>query len=61
MSQPAPDVFRTRFETSRGDFVVETHRDRAPLGVDRFHELVTTGFFDEARFFRVLPGLTVTL
>ncbi len=59
MSQPAPDTFKTRFETSQGDFVVEAHRDWAPRGVDRFHELVTTGFFDEARFFRVLKGFVV--
>ncbi len=53
---PAPAVFQVRFETSRGPFVVEAHRDWAPHGADRFYRLVNSGFFDKARFFRVLPG-----
>jgi peptidyl-prolyl cis-trans isomerase A (cyclophilin A) len=51
-----PDVFRVRFETSQGDFVVEAARAWAPHGVDRFHELVRKRYFDEGRFFRVVPG-----
>jgi peptidyl-prolyl cis-trans isomerase A (cyclophilin A) len=61
-SEPAPTapaVFRVRFETSRGAFVVESRRDWAPHGVDRFHQLVASGFFDNARFFRVIPGFVV--
>lgn len=53
---PAPDSFRVAFETSRGRFVVQAQRDWAPNGVDRFHQLVGEGFFDDNRFFRVLPG-----
>jgi len=52
---PAPATFRVVFETSRGRIVVESTRAWAPHGVDRFHELVRDGFFDENRFFRVLP------
>jgi len=55
-AEPAPEVFRVRFETSRGPFVVEAHRAWAPLGVDRFHYLVQNGFYDDTRFFRVLSG-----
>jgi len=56
--QPArvPDVFQVRFETSQGPFVVEVHREWAPQGADRFHELVASGYFDDSRFFRVVPG-----
>ncbi len=51
-----PEVFRVKFETSQGDFVVEATHAWAPHGVDRFHELVRNRYFDEARFFRVLRG-----
>ncbi len=51
-----PDVFRVEFETSQGDLVVEARRDWAPHGVDRFHELLRLRYFDQGRFFRVLPG-----
>ena len=53
---PAPDSFRVAFETSRGRFVVAVHRAWSPKGADRFYDLVAEGFFDENRFFRVLPG-----
>jgi peptidyl-prolyl cis-trans isomerase A (cyclophilin A) len=53
---PAPDSFRVAFATSRGSFVVDAHRDWSPNGADRFYALVRAGFFDENRFFRVLPG-----
>jgi len=53
---PAPDIFRVRFETSQGAFVVEAHREWAPRGADRFRELVAAGFFDDSRFFRVVAG-----
>jgi peptidyl-prolyl cis-trans isomerase A (cyclophilin A) len=56
MSQTAPETFRVRFETTAGEFVVEARREWAPLGVDRFYNLVRAGFFDGARFFRVIEG-----
>ena len=51
-----PDVFRVNFQTSQGDFVVEANKTWAPHGVDRFHELVRIKYFDQGRFFRVVPG-----
>jgi peptidyl-prolyl cis-trans isomerase A (cyclophilin A) len=53
---PAPASFRVAFETSRGTFVVEVKRAWAPRGADRLYALVAERFFDENRFFRVLPN-----
>lgn len=55
----APDTFRVRFETTKGPFVVEVHREWAPRGADRFHELVTSGFYNGTRFYRVRPNFVV--
>lgn len=52
----APDSFRVRVATTKGDFVIAVHRAWAPLGVDRFYNLVRSGFYDGVRFFRVIPG-----
>ncbi len=52
----APEIFRVRFETTRGEFVVEAHREWAPIGADRFYDLVRQRFFDGQRFFRVRAG-----
>ena len=56
VTAPAPDSFRVAFETSRGRFVVVIRRGWAPVGADRLYELVQQHFFDNARFFRTLPG-----
>ncbi|MEX2466060.1 MAG: peptidylprolyl isomerase [Gemmatimonadota bacterium] len=52
----APATFRVRFETTEGDFVVDVYRSWAPLGADRFYNLVAGGFFDDTRVYRVLDG-----
>jgi peptidyl-prolyl cis-trans isomerase A (cyclophilin A) len=56
---PAPDSFSVTFETSRGPFVVQVNRAWAPKGADRFYALVGQNFFDDSRFFRVVPGFVV--
>jgi len=56
---PAPDSFHVTFETSKGRFVVAVNKAWAPLGADRFYALVKSGFYDENRFFRVMPGFIV--
>jgi peptidyl-prolyl cis-trans isomerase A (cyclophilin A) len=58
-TEPGPDSYQVRFETTKGEFVVEVTRAWAPNGADRFYELVNNGFYDETRFFRVLPGFVV--
>src|ERR1035438_4503778 len=55
----APDDFKAQFTTTKGDFVVEVHRDWAPNGADRFYVLVKNGFYDGAEFFRVIPNFMV--
>src|SRR5436190_6484501 len=52
----APPVFRVRLDTTKGPIVIEVHRDWAPHGADRFYELVTNGYYDDSRFFRVVKG-----
>lgn len=59
MQAKAPDTYNARFETSAGSFTVQVTRAWAPLGADRFYNLVKGGFFDGTRFFRVLPGFVV--
>lgn len=55
----APDLFRVKFTTTHGDFVVEVHRDWAPLGADRLYNLVKAKFFTESAFYRYSPGFIV--
>jgi len=55
----APDSYKVHFDTSKGAFILEVNRSWAPLGADRFYTLVKSGFYDGARFFRVLPGFVV--
>lgn len=59
LNAKAPDTYKAKFTTTKGDFVIEVTRAWAPLGVDRFYNLVKNGFFDNAHFFRVLKGFIV--
>lgn len=56
LAATSPAVFHARFETSQGRFTVEVTREWAPIGVDRFYNLVRAGFFDGQKFFRVRAG-----
>jgi peptidyl-prolyl cis-trans isomerase A (cyclophilin A) len=59
LNAKAPDTFRADFETSKGRFVIEVTRAWAPRGADRFYNLVKSGYYDNVRFFRVVPGFVV--
>ncbi len=55
----APETYKVQFECTNGTFVVECHKAWAPLGAQRFYELVQAGYFNDAGFFRVVPGFVV--
>lgn len=59
LRETAPASYKARFDTSKGPFVVEVQREWAPNGADRFYNLVKNGFYDGARFFRVISGFMV--
>ena len=56
LNERADDVYKAKFATSKGDFVIEVHRDWAPQGADRFFNLVKYGYYNDTRFFRVVSG-----
>lgn len=55
----APAVFKVKLSTTRGDFVIEAHRDWAPRGADRFYNMVKLGYYTDVAFFRVVKGFMV--
>jgi cyclophilin family peptidyl-prolyl cis-trans isomerase len=59
LTEQAPAVYKVKFDTSKGPFVVEVHRDWAPRGADRFYNLIKNGFYNDGRFFRVISGFMV--
>ncbi len=59
LNEKAPATYKVKFDTSKGTFVVEVHRDWAPNGADRFYNLVKNGFYNDARFFRVISDFMV--
>ena len=56
LTEQAPATYKVRLDTTAGPVVIEVHRDWAPLGADRFYELVTSGYYDDSRFYRVVKG-----
>jgi peptidyl-prolyl cis-trans isomerase A (cyclophilin A) len=59
LTEQAPAEYKVNFDTSGGTFVVQVHREWAPLAADRFYNLVKNGFYDDVRFFRVIPNFMV--
>jgi peptidyl-prolyl cis-trans isomerase A (cyclophilin A) len=59
LNERAPDKFQVKFDTSKGEFIVEVTRSWAPIGADHFYNLVKNGYYDNCRFFRVVPNFMV--
>ena len=59
LNEKAPDTYRAKFTTTKGDFVIEVTRAWAPNGADRFYNLVRNGYYDGCSFFRVVYGFMV--
>jgi len=56
LNEKAPATYKVKLDTTAGPVVIQVTRDWAPLGADRFYNLVKNGFYDDVRFFRVIPG-----
>ncbi len=59
LNEKSPDSFDVEFTTTKGTFTVKVTRAWAPLGADRFYNLVKHNFFDDAAFFRIVPNFIV--
>lgn len=55
-TETAPEVFKVKIVTTKGDMIVEAHRSWSPLGADRFYNLVKIGYYDDTAFFRIVNG-----
>ncbi|PYT52069.1 MAG: hypothetical protein DMG44_00105, partial [Acidobacteria bacterium] len=58
-NEKAPETYQVKFVTTRGEFTVSVTRAWAPIGADRFYNLVKHHFYDNASFFRVVPNFVV--
>jgi peptidyl-prolyl cis-trans isomerase A (cyclophilin A) len=56
LKETAPATYQVKFVTTRGEFTVTVTRAWAPLGADRFYNLVKHHYYDGARVYRVVPG-----
>ena len=59
LTEKAPATYKVKFDTSAGVFVIQVTREWAPLGADRFYNLVKAGYYDDVRFFRAIKGFMV--
>ncbi len=57
--EKAPETFKARFKTTKGEFVISATRAWAPNGADRFYNLVRLGYFTDIAFFRAIDGFMV--
>jgi len=56
---PIPAEYKVKFETTKGDIVIQVRREWSPAGADHFYQLVTKGYYDDNAFFRAIKGFVV--
>ena len=59
LNEKAPETFKAKFTTSKGDFIIEVTRAWSPNGADRFYNLVKNGYYNDCRFYRVVSNFMV--
>jgi cyclophilin family peptidyl-prolyl cis-trans isomerase len=55
-AEQAPQTFTAVFETTKGKFEIEVKRNLSPKAADRMYQLVKHGYYNNAIFYRVVPG-----
>ena len=58
-TEKAPDAFRVKLETTKGEILLLVNRAWAPNGADRFFNLVRIGYYDDVAFYRAISGFMV--
>ena len=56
LKKEAPETFKARFETTQGNFDIEAKRAWSPKGVDRLHQLIKNGYYQDIAIYRVVPN-----
>jgi len=59
LTAQAPETFKVKLATTKGDVIVQVNRAWSPKGADRFYNLVKAGFFTDMAFFRIVPNFIV--
>ena len=59
LTEKAPEQYQAKFETTKGEIVIDVTRAWSPNGADRFYNLVKNGFYNDCRFFRVVKNFMV--
>jgi peptidyl-prolyl cis-trans isomerase A (cyclophilin A) len=58
-AETAPDTYKVKFTTTKGDAVIHVHREWSPNGADRLYNLVKIGFYSDVAFFRNVDNFMV--
>lgn len=53
--EEAPAYFTARFETTKGNFEIESRKEWSPLAVNRLYQLIKHGYFADMAIYRVIP------